>query len=315
MIESSKSILITESVHDLLPEGLLKLGFAVTYLPKIQRAEVLNIIEEFHGLIINSKIVADAELIAKAKRLRFIARCGSGREVMDIPFAEARGVKCITSPEGNRHAVAEHALGMLLNIMNNMHIAHRQVQAGEWLREENRGSELGGKTVGIIGYGNTGEAFAKVLAGFNVRVLAYDKYRSGFSEGYIYECELEEIFEQADVVSFHLPLTEETKHFANDGFFNAFKKNVWLINTARGANIQTRALLRALKSGKVVAAALDVLENEKIQSLNPDDELVFKELAAMPNVLVTPHIAGWTHESKRKIAETLLQKIAALTLD
>lgn len=307
-----KSVLITEPVHELLPKGLQALGFEVVYLPEIQRREVLEIIHDFEGLIINSKITADKELIEAATKLKFFARCGSGKEVMDIPLATSRGIECITSPEGNRQAVAEQALGMLLNIMNNVPKAHNEIRNKQWIREPNRGHELFGKTVGIIGYGNTGEAFAKVLTGFNVKVLAYDKYRKGFEEGYIHESSLAAIFEEADVISLHLPLTEETKHFANNDFFNSFKKEIWLVNTSRGICVQTTALLNALKNGKVIAAALDVLENEKINSLNAEEQTNFEKLIAHESVLLTPHIAGWTHESKRKIAEVLLKKISSL---
>ncbi len=307
-----KSVLITEPVHELLPQGLQDLGFEVVHLPEIQRSEVLEIIRDFEGIIINSKIVADKELLDAAPKLRFIARCGSGKEVMDIPLATSRGIACITSPEGNRQAVAEQALGMLLCIMNNVQKAHNEIRNKHWIRESNRGRELFGKTIGIIGYGNTGEAFAKTLAGFNVKVLAYDKYRKEFTENYIRESSLETVFEEADVVSLHLPLTDETKHFANGNFFNAFKKNIWFLNTSRGVCLQTKALLNALENGKIIAAALDVLENEKINSLNSEEKKLFEKLITNESVLVTPHIAGWTHESKRKIAEVLLEKISRL---
>jgi len=307
-----KAVLITEPVHELLPKGLQALGFEVIHLPLIQRKEVLEIIHNFEGLIINSKIIADKELIDVATKLMFVARCGSGKEVMDIPLATLRGIECLTSPEGNRQAVAEHALGMLLCIMNNVQKAHNEIRNKQWIREANRGHELFGKTVGIIGYGNTGEAFAKVLAGFNVKVLAYDKFRNGFTEGYIQESSLASIFEEAEVVSLHLPLTSETKHFANDDFFNAFKKEIWFVNTSRGVCVETPALLNALENGKVIAAAMDVLENEKINSLNKEEEVWFENLIANERVLLSPHIAGWTYESKRKIAEVLLEKISRL---
>jgi D-3-phosphoglycerate dehydrogenase len=307
-----KSVLITEPVHELLPQGLQALGFEVVHLPEIQRKEVLEIIHDFEGIIINSKIVADKELITAATKLKFVARCGSGKEVMDIPLATSRGIECITSPEGNRQAVAEQTLGMLLCIMNNVQKAHNEIKNKQWIREANRGHELFGKTVGIIGYGNTGEAFAKVLAGFNVKVLAHDKYSKGFAAGYINESSLKTIFEEADVVSLHLPLTSETKHFANDDFFNSFKKEIWFLNTSRGVCVETKALINALENGKVVSAALDVLENEKINSLNEEEQVLFEKLIANESVLLTPHIAGWTHESKRKIAEVLLEKISKL---
>ena len=308
------AILITEPVHELLPEGLRKLGFEVIHEEDIQRTEVLTIINRFHGLIINSKIVADKELLDSAPQLRFVARCGSGKEVMDIAYAESKGITCITSPEGNCQAVAEQAIGMLLSIMNNIPQAIREVNAGKWLREKNRGYELSGKTVGIVGYGHTGQSSAKLLSSFSVKVLAYDKYKTGFSDAYAQESDMENLFHQADVVSLHLPLSDETKHFANKAFFDAFQKNIWFLNTARGANVDTAALLGALDNGKVIATALDVLENEKLDKLSAIEKKWFDELISRENVIITPHIAGWTHESKRKIAEVLLQKIAALAL-
>jgi D-3-phosphoglycerate dehydrogenase len=307
-----KAVLITEPVHELLPQGLQLLGFKVVHLPDIQRNEVLAIIHDFEGLIINSKIVADSELLHVATKLKFVARCGSGKEVIDFKLAGLRGIACITSPEGNRQAVAEQALGMLLCIMNNVQKAHNEIKEGHWIREANRGNELFGKTVGIIGYGNTGEAFANVLAGFNVKVLAYDKYKKGFAQNYICESAIEMLFAEADVVSLHLPLTEETKHFANEEFFKSFRKKIWFLNLSRGVCVNTSSLLQAIADGKVEAAALDVLENEKINTLNAEEQVWFRRLTINQQILLTPHIAGWTHESKRKIAEVLLEKISSI---
>lgn len=309
---SKGKVLITEPVHELLPEGLEKLGFEVLYLPEISRVEALKIIDGFNGLIINSKVVADKSLLEKALQLKFVARCGSGKEVIDFDYCQTHGIAAITSPEGNRQAVAEHALGMLLSMMNNIHTAHQQVMQGQWLREQNRGFELFGKTIGIIGFGNTGEAFANVLSGFQPTILAYDKYRTGFGNQLVKETSIEEIFDSAEVVSLHLPLSSETKHFANQSFFQSFKKKIWLINTSRGSCVNTVDLLNAIKDKIVVGAALDVLENEKLATYSPLETELFTQLKNTGKIVFTPHIAGWTHESKKKIAEVLLQKIAHL---
>lgn len=302
-------VLITEPVHDLLPEGLKQLGFDVVYLPKITRAETLNIIQNFEGLVINSKVVANHELLAIAKQLKFVARCGSGKEVIDFNYCSANGILPITSPEGNRQAVAEHALGMLLSLLNNIHKASIEVTQKKWLREQNRGFELFGKTIGIIGFGNTGKAFSEVLRGFKPTILAYDKYRKNFGNEYILEADMAEIFERADVLSLHLPLSNETKYFANHNFFSQFKKPIWFVNTSRGNCVNTIDLLQNILQKRILGAALDVLENEKMETYTTAENEIFNQLLETQRVLITPHIAGWTHESKRKIAETLLQKI------
>jgi D-3-phosphoglycerate dehydrogenase len=304
--------LITDDVHPLLIERLQEMGYGVDFRPEITFAETLDIIGSYSGLIINSKIFCGEELLSKAPNLKWVGRLGSGMEVIDTKACEAKGVKYFNSPEGNRNAVAEHALGLLLNILNNITKSNNEVKAGQWIREANRGEELSGKTVGIIAYGNTGEAFAKVLRGFDVKVLAYDKYKKGFGNDFVIEAQLAEIFEKADIVSLHLPLTEETKYMADQAFFNSFKKPIYLINTSRGKVLRTTALMEAIKSGKVKAAALDVLENEKINQLTIDEQQWFNALIKEERIILTPHIAGWTHESKRKIAEVVLERVKAL---
>lgn len=304
-----KSILITDDLHPLLKEGLEAHGYAVDDRPAITYNEVLEIIHNYEGLVINSKVPADKELLAKASKLKFVCRAGSGLEVIDLEYAAQKNIIAFNSPEGNRNAVAEHALGMLLNIMNNISKADKEVKNKQWIREANRGNELSGKTIGLIAYGNTGQAFAKILKGFDVNVLAYDKYLSGFEN----ESSLETIFDQADVVSIHLPLTTETLYIIDYQFLSSFKKPIWLINTSRGKVLRTKDLLRAINERKVTAAALDVMENEKLNSFNTDETEIFELLIANSQILLTPHIAGWTHESKRKIAEVLLQKILAIS--
>lgn len=311
MSEKGK-VLITEDTHTVLPDGLQNMGFKVDYRPLVSPAEVLEIIQDYEGLIINSKVTADRELLDKGKQLKFVCRLGSGLEVIDVEYAKKKGVAAINSPEGNCNAVAEHALGMLLALLNNIVPAAYQVKERQWNREQNRGNELSGKTVGLVAYGHTARAFARLLAGFDVQVLAYDKYVTGFSAGKVKEATLQEIFEYADIVSLHLPLTEETRYMVDDSFLNSFKKPVYLINTSRGKVLKTTALLTAFEQGKIIGAALDVLENEKLSSYNSDEKNWFESLCAHPKVILTPHIAGWTIESKRRISEVLLKKIGTL---
>jgi D-3-phosphoglycerate dehydrogenase len=306
-------VLITDDVHSLLIEGLQQMGYEVTFRPDITFEETLDAVSTYTGLIINSKIFCSDQLLDKAPNLRWIARLGSGMEVIDTKACDARGIKYFNSPEGNRNAVAEHALGLLLNLLNNISKSNNELKQGQWVREPNRGEELSGKTVAIIAFGNTGEAFAKVLRGFDVEVLAYDKYKKGFGNDFVRESSIEEIFEKADIVSLHLPLTEETRYMIDDGFLNSFHKPIYLINTSRGKVLKTTALLAALQSGKVKAAGLDVLENEKLATLNADEQQWFDALCKENRVILTPHIAGWTVESKRKIAEVVLNKLRSIS--
>jgi D-3-phosphoglycerate dehydrogenase / 2-oxoglutarate reductase len=305
-------ILITDELHPLLQEGLENDGYVVDYQPEITEEEVAKIICDYEGLVINSKVYVGKELLDRATKLKFVCRAGSGLDTIDLEYAEQKNVKAFNSPEGNRGAVAEHTLAMLLNMMNNISLADKEVRNHQWNREKNRGHQLSGKTIGLIAYGNTAQAFSKLLIGFDVKLLAYDKYKQGFSNSYVKESPLEEIFQQADVVSVHLPLTAETEYMIDYAFLSSFRKPIWFINTSRGKVLRTADLLRALKEGKVIAAALDVLENEKLQSLSEGQQTVFNQLIANDRILLTPHIAGWTHESKRKIAEVLLQKIREL---
>ena len=302
------ALLITDEVHPLLKEGLEKDDCKVDYRPDINEAEVLEIISRYNGLLINSKVFVGKEILDRAAQLKFVCRIGSGLDTIDLDYAKQKNVIVFNSPEGNRNAVAEHALGLLLNIMNNVSVANAQVKNKQWIREVNRGNELSGKTIGLIGYGNTAQAFAKILKGFDVKILAYDKYLNNFEN----QSSLETIFEQADILSIHLPLTAETKYSIDYGFLSSFKKPIWFINTSRGKVLRTTDLLLALNEGKVISAALDVLENEKLSSLNDEEKVIFDQLIADNRILLTPHIAGWTHESKRKIAEVLLQKIRNL---
>lgn len=302
------AILITDGVHPLLKEGLEKDGCTVDYRPDINEEGVLEIISRYNGLLINSKVFVGTEILDRATQLKFVCRIGSGLDTIDLDYAKQKNVIVFNSPEGNRNAVAEHALGLLLNIMNNISVANEQVKNKQWIREANRGNELSGKTIALIGYGNTAQAFAKILKGFDVKILAYDKYLNNFEN----QSNLETIFEQANILSIHLPLTAETKYMIDYGFFSSFKKPIWFINTSRGKILRTADLLLALNEGKIISAALDVLENEKLNSMNEDETKIFEQIISNNRILLTPHIAGWTHESKRKIAEVLLEKIRAL---
>lgn len=306
-------VLITDEVHPLLPEQLSAMGYTVTYLPAISYAETLAMIADYEGLVVNSKILCSAPLLDQAPKLRWISRLGSGMEVIDTQECDKRGVRYFNSPEGNSNAVAEHALGLLLSLLNNIVRSDKEVKQGQWIREPNRGTELSGKTVGIIAYGHTGRAFARVLGGFDVQILAYDKYLSGFGTDRVREASLPEIFEQADILSLHLPLTTETTYMIDAAFLSNFRKPIYLINTSRGKVLQTTAVIEALQTGAIKGAALDVLENEKLHDLKPAEKEWFDTLIKNDRVILTPHIAGWTHESKKRIAEVVIEKLKALS--
>ena len=240
-----------------------------------------------------------------SKSLRLIVRLGSGLDIIDCEYADQKGIHVCNTPEGNRQAVAEHALGLLLGLLNRIVISNEQVKSLTWRREENRGIEIEGKTLGIIGFGNTGSSFAKLLSGFNLKILAYDKYKQRFAENYrnVIETDMTEIFRNCDVLSLHIPLTSETVHLCDMNFFKRFEKDIFLLNTSRGKIIKTSDLISCIRSGKIKGAALDVLENENPGSYNGNEKLMYEQLFSFSNVIVTPHIAGWSVESKEKIAE------------
>lgn len=305
-------LLVTDHIHLAFFREMEGSAFEIDYRPDIDQQGILEIIHDFEGIIINSKTLADKSLIDKGKKLKFIARMGSGMEIVDVEYATQKNITCINTPEGNCDAVADFAVGTLVSLLRNIHLSEREVRNAQWEREKNRGIELGGKTIGIYGYGNTGSAFAKRLSGFDVNVLAYDKYKTGFGKGHVKECAPEEIFEHADILSLHLPLSKETTHLVDYDFLSRFKKRIWLINTARGQNIKTTDLLKAIRESKVLGAALDVLENEKLNRLSPNEKEWFDALVSDPRVLLTPHLAGLTKESKEKIATLLATKIKKL---
>ena len=313
--EGIKKVLFIDSTHPSLREGMENLGFHCDYFPEYGREDFKEIIGDYEGVIVRSKIKLDKEILSQATNLKFIGRVGAGMENIDVQFAEQQGITCLNAPEGNRGAVGEQAVGMLLMLFNHLLRADAEVRKGIWRREENRGLEIEGKTVGIIGYGNTGGAFARKLQGFRPKVLAYDKYKTGYSDAYAREATMDELFDQCDVVSIHLPLTEETRFLVDHDFINRFKKPVFLINTSRGKIVKTDDLVKNLNSGKVLGACLDVLEFEGLSFESLDQENLpkaFTELIKMDNVVLSPHIAGWTHESNLKLSATIVKKVKTL---
>ena len=311
---SMHKILFIDAVHPLIGETLENLGCRCDYFPQYGRRDFLAVIGQYTGIVIRSKTRIDREFLDQATQLKFIGRVGAGMENIDVEYAESRGIVCLNSPEGNRDAVGEHALGMLLSLMNNLNRADRQVRSGTWLREENRGTEIKGKTVGIIGYGNMGSAFAQRLKGFEARVISWDKYKHGYGDGNTTEVNIQAVFDESDILSLHLPLTGETEGMVDESFLNRFRKSIWLINTARGAIVRTAGLAASLASGKVLGAALDVLEFEdaSFEKLSHGFPPEMEYLTHSDRVILTPHIAGWTHESNVKLARVLADKISLL---
>lgn len=304
-------VLLLDKNHPLITEQLSEKDFALEEDFTSSYEQVLEKIYQYDGVIVRSRIPLDKVFLEKAKNLKFIARVGAGMENIDVARAEELGIRLINSPEGNRDAVAEQCLGMLLVLMNRLFISANEVKNNIWLREENRGEEIKEKVFGLIGYGNMGKALARRLSGFGCKVIFHD-IKPNLSDEFASQVSLNELQEQADILSLHIPLTEDTHHFVDDRFISEMKKNFYFINTSRGKNLKTLALVEALKSGKVKGACLDVLEYEKssFEQLEAENEDL-KYLLASEKVIITPHIAGWTHESKIKLAQFIVDKIIA----
>ena len=304
-------ILLLDKNHPLITEQLLAKNFILEEDFTSSYDEVCGKIQNYDGVIIRSRIPLDKNFLEKASNLKFIARVGAGMENIDIPVAEKLGIQLINSPEGNRDSVAEHVVGMLLILMNRLFIASNEVKEGIWLREENRGDELLGKTVGLIGYGNMGKATAKRLSGFGCTVIFHD-ILSDLSDEFATQVSLEELKEKAEVLSLHIPMTDETHYLIDSMFINGMKNDFYFVNTARGKNVETKYLVEALRFGKVKGACLDVLEYEKASFENLESENEdLQYLLDSEKVIVTPHIAGWTHQSKEKLAQVIVDKIIA----
>jgi D-3-phosphoglycerate dehydrogenase len=305
-----KKVLFVDTVHPYLWEELQKEGCSCIEGYDLSEKAIVEQHNDVYGLVIRSRISINANFLSHFNKLTFIARAGSGMENIDLDYTHSKNIHTINAAEGNKQAVAEHALGMILSLFNNLCKADSEVRKGIWQREENRGIELNGKTIGIIGYGNNGSALAKVLSGFDTKVLAYDKYKTNYTPKYAIESDMQTIFEQADILSLHIPLTEETQHLVKDSFLKQFHNPIYLINTSRGACLDTKSLLANLNSGKVLGACLDVLEYEKTSFENLSEQTIeLKQLLESDKVILSPHIAGWTQESQLKIAQVLFQKI------
>lgn len=307
--------LFIDTTHEILPQKLEEMGFQCDYFADYGYEDYLSCIADYEGIIIRSKIKIDRAILLKAKKLKFIGRVGAGMENIDVEFAESLGIACLNSPEGNRDAVAEHALGMILALRNHLMRVNTEVRNGIWIREENRGFEMKGKTLAIIGYGNMGKAFAQRLLGFEMRVIAYDKYKTGFSDVFVEEVGIEEVFDKADILSFHVPLTEETRYMFDSSWISRMAQPFYLINTARGSVVDTAALLEGIENEKVLGAALDVLEFEGLSFEKIKDKDLpesYQKLLACQKVLLSPHIAGWTLESNIRLSSVIVDKIAAL---
>jgi D-3-phosphoglycerate dehydrogenase len=305
-----KSILIVDDIHPIFIEQAEAMGYHCDYQPAIKPDQAYEILGGYEGLVIRSKFLVNRKVLDLSQKLQFICRAGAGMDNIDENYAIEKGITLINAPEGNMDAVGEHAVGMLLSLMNNFNRADAEIRKGIWQREANRGYELKGKTVGIIGYGFMGGSFARKLAGFSVNVIAYDKYKTGFSDQYVREVSMEEMVKQADIISFHIPLTPETNGLVDEEYLFHFRKPIFLLNTSRGKVIRVQAVLNAIKQGKILGAGLDVLEVEKFPGLG--EQTWYDELKQSGKVLLTPHVAGWTFDSYRRISEVMAEKLSVL---
>lgn len=305
-------VIFIDSVHPVLFERLEQAGYECHWKNKLSRAEILDILPDYSGAVIRSKFKFDAEVFEQSTQLKWIARSGAGMENIDSKIAHEKNIELYNSPEGNRDAVAEHCIGMILSLFNQLNQSDKEVREAKWNRKRNRGIELKGKTIGLLGYGSMGQALAERLVGFGVRTIAYDKYKSNFSSNVVTEVDLETFLKKTEILSVHLPLTEETTFMVDYSLLNQFENNIYLINTARGKNVKTSDLLKGLDDGKVLGACLDVLEYEKtsFEELKKEDlPADFQLLADSKKILLTPHVAGWTQESYYKLSNVLADKI------
>ena len=309
---SLKNVLVTDYVHPDLLAGLKRLGLHTTYAPEMSRAGMNDALGDFYGVVINTRCAIDRQAMEKAKKLKWIARLGSGLDIIDLVAASELHIEVVSAPEGNAQAVAEHAMGMLLSLSNKIIPADQSVRAGDWLREIHRGWEVAGKTIGIIGHGNNGSAFGRLWKGWDVRVLAYDKYLVSYGTSNVMETHLDTLLSESDIISLHIPLTSETKEMVNASFLSKCKKGCVLINTSRGKIVDLRALADALHSGHVAGACLDVFPYEPPGNAPEAFKQTFQEICDSDRVVLSPHVAGWTRESKQKIARILLEKINSL---
>jgi D-3-phosphoglycerate dehydrogenase len=305
-------IIITAPTPPFLMETLTQKGYEVMYEPTISYESLSQIIDTATGLIVTTRLKIDQSIINAAKQLKWIGRIGSGMELIDTEYAASKNIQCLSTPEGNCTTVGEHALGLLLSLMNRIHSSYDEIKNGQWIRDANKADELTGKTVGIIGFGNTGAAFAKLLSGFDVKILAHDIFKTNFDTAQIKQVSLQQIQGEADVISLHLPLTELTHHYANDSFFNACIQKPYFLSTCRGAVTNTDALLKALQNQLVRGVGLDVLENEQLDSYTPLEKARLKALTAYPNFILTPHIAGYSQEAYLKMSQILLGKLGII---
>jgi D-3-phosphoglycerate dehydrogenase len=313
-MENQMKVLIVDDMHESIEPLLQAAGFIPNYQPLMEPDEVRKIIHEYEGLIIRSKMAVDKEFVDLGTKLKFVARAGAGMDKVDYEYVLSKGIQLFNAPEGNRDALAEHSIGMILALFNKINTSSKEVKSGIWRREENRGWELMGKTVGIFGFGFMGEAFSKRLSGFAVDVIAYDKYKTLAPSPYVSQVELDEFFERTEILSIHVPLTDETRFLFDQDYFSKFKRLKFLINTSRGEVVRLRAVNDLLDDGSLIGACLDVLENEKLDKLTPEQTIDFEKLRLRSNVILTPHVAGWTMESYRKINEVLVAKLIAAGL-
>lgn len=303
-------VLIAAPVHSILTEGLIQEGYGIIEEKKITQNTAFDLIKDCVGVITSTRLQLDKKLIDAAPQLKWIGRMGSGMEVIDVQYATAQGITCYSSPEGNSNAVAEHAMGMLLSLTKRIAYSNEEIKQEKWLREENRGIELEGKAIGIIGFGHTGRAFARKLAGFDMRILVYDKYKQeGIPETMINCKDLEPIFNEAEIISFHVPLQQDTVHYFNKDFIGRMKNKFILINTSRGVVVDTCALHQGFQEGKILGACLDVIEEEPLANMSEPIKLIIKTIIELPEFIITPHIAGYSYEALYKMSKVLLKKI------